>query len=149
MRKSWIIRGGVRASQKVGAVCIEARRHENANRVAGRLVRLQPGALEASGDKLGDMDREQAWCSSFQSHHLQLEGSSYKVMPILVLLLQISHGPHGLGVKAHTSKSAFKTLPNLTTAYLSQLVSQRPTWRGKSRGFFQALASFCAGPSST
>lgn len=99
MRKSWIIRGGVRASQKVGAVCIEAWRHENANRVAGKLVWLQPGALEASGDKLGDMDREQAWCSSFQSYHLQLEGSSYKVIPILVLLFQISHGPHGLGVK--------------------------------------------------
>lgn len=35
MCRRWIIRGGVRTFQKVGALCIEAWRHENAENIQG------------------------------------------------------------------------------------------------------------------
>lgn len=112
----------------------------NTVKVAGSLVWLQPGALEHQETSWEIQTRARPhqfldWCSSFQPHHLQLEGPLYSVIPTLVLLLQISQGPHGLGIKAHTSQSAFKTLPNLTTAHCLSTCLLTPHVERKKQGF--------------
>lgn len=89
------------------------------------------GPLEASGDRLEIcIDRGQAssiparaGTAVFSPNTYNLGGLCTMCIPTLTILLQISEGPRGLGVKTHTSKLAFKALPNLTNAHISQLVS--------------------------
>lgn len=108
MCRRWILRGGVRTFQKVGALCTEAWRHENAENIQGCKNPCVTAALEASGDKVGDIDRGQAssvpaWTGTVVSPNTDNLKDLYK-MCIPILLLQTSDGSYGLGVNAHTSK---------------------------------------------
>lgn len=79
----------------------------NTFKVARSLVWLQQRSLEASGDRLGDVVSGQAssvpaWTGTvaFRPTTCNLRDLCKVCSPILILLLQISDGPHGLGMKA-------------------------------------------------
>lgn len=123
---------------------------------ARSLAWLQQGALEASGDKLGDIDRGQAsssipaWTGTvvFSPTTDHLRDLNEMCIPILILLLQISDGSYGLGVKAHTSKCIQGPSKAHTSKHIQCL--SRSTCllmlhvEKRRQGFPQALTNYCA-----